>query len=348
MTSRERGNAIFEHRNTDGPAFWTGHPNDRTIPLHAQAWGIDPTREAIYRYLDDDCRWFPANGHYFNEEGVPSAEFDMNWGHTRTSINADGPLAEAETLADIRDYPWPRAENLDFAPVYAELEKHADKLVFTGAWSCFYHVVADLFGMENYFVKMYENPMIVEAVTEKVVDYYVEANERFYAGLGDRNADVMFFGNDFGTQRDLQISPECFRRFVLPSTKRILATGKRYGKKIMLHSCGSIRRVIPDLIDAGVDALHPIQAGAAGMDADSLAQFKNDIAFVGGINAQSFLVESTPEQIARETVRVWNTLGPNIILSPSHEEILPNVPAANLKAISDTAHRLRGERPGNV
>ena len=343
MNSRELGNAIFERKNTAGPAFWTGHPNDKTIPIYAKEWGIEPTREAIHQYLRDDCIWLPSNGFYYDEEGNAVPQFDMDWGHKRASINTDGPFAEAETLQDIAGYPWPKADQLDFAPIYAELERNPDKLIFSGAWACFYHVAADLFGMENYFVKMYENPMIVEAVTEKVVDYYVEANERFYAGLGDRNADVMFFGNDFGTQLDLQISPEAFRRFVLPSTKRIIETGKKYGKKIMLHSCGSIWRVIPDLIEAGVDALHPIQAGAAGMDADSLSRFKNDIAFVGGINAQSFLVESTPEQIARETERVWNTLGPNIVLSPSHEEILPNVPAANMKAISDTAHRLRGE-----
>ena len=343
MTSRELGNAIFERKNTVGPAFWTGHPNDKTLPIYAKEWGIEPTREAIYDYLRDDCRWIVANTHYRNDAGELCAEFDMEWGHKRSSINTDGPLAEAETLEDIRDYPWPKPENLDFAPVYEQIAKNADKLVFTGTWSCFYHIVADLFGMENYFVKMYTNPMIVEAVTERVADYFVAANERFYAGMGDLGADVMFFGNDFGTQLDLQISPECFRRFVLPATKKILATGKKYGKKIMLHSCGSIWRVIPDLIDAGVDALHPIQAGAAGMDAVSLSQFKNDIAFVGGINAQSFLVDSTPEQVARETERVWNVLGPNIVLSPSHEEILPNVPAANMKAISDTAHRLRGE-----
>lgn len=61
--------------------------------------------------------------------------------------------------------------------------------------------------MQNYFIKMYECPDVVEAVTERVVDFYVAANERFFSGLGER-ADVMFFGNDFGTQLDLLISPE--------------------------------------------------------------------------------------------------------------------------------------------
>lgn len=105
----------------------------------------------------------------------------------------------------------------------------------------------------------------------------------------------------------------------------------------MLHSCGSIYRIIPDLIDAGVDALHPIQAAAAGMSAKDLAQYKNDLVFVGGIDAQTFFVDATPQQIADEVKRVREILGPNYIVSPSHEEILPNVPAANMLAMAKAA-----------
>ena len=190
--------------------------------------------------------------------------------------------------------------------------------------------------MENYFIKMYEAPEIVESVTEHIVDFYVAANEKFFAGLGDR-AGVMFFGNDFGTQRDLFISPEMLRRFVLPYFKRLIAVGKKYNKKIMLHSCGSIAKIIPDLIDVGVDILHPIQAQAAGMDAVSLSQYKKDLAFVGGIDAQSFFVNATPDQIRDEVLRVREILGPNIVISPSHEEVLPNVPAANILAMAKAA-----------
>ena len=124
---------------------------------------------------------------------------------------------------------------------------------------------------------------------------------------------------------------------MLPSFKRLIAVGKKYNRKIMLHSCGSIARIIPDLIDAGVDILHPIQAKAAGMDAKSLSRYKNDLAFVGGIDAQSFFVNATPEQIREEVLRVRDILGPNIVISPSHEEVLPNVPAANIIAMANAA-----------
>lgn len=335
MTSREKVMRAFRHEPDAPGVMWTGHPNDKTIPLFAKEWGIEPTREAIFEHLNDDCRWITADAGYKHPEGLPA--FDPAYGIARETLSAPGCFAEAETVSDLDDYPWPDPKYLDFTDVYKEIDKYPDKMVFTGMWSPFFHQVADFFGMENYFIKMYECPEVVEALTERIVDFYVAANDKFFAGLGDR-ADVMFFGNDFGTQRDLFISPESFRRFVLPAFRRLIAVGKKYGKLVMLHSCGSIYRIIPDLIESGVDILHPIQAQAAGMRAADLAQYKNDLAFVGGIDAQSFFVNATPDEIRAEVRRVKSILGPGLVVSPSHEEILPNVPAANILAMAEAAH----------
>jgi uroporphyrinogen decarboxylase len=335
MNSREKVLSIFERKNSNEAAFWTGHPNDLTVPIYSKEWGIEPTREAIYQYLNDDCRWFSADGGYHHPEGLPA--LDPSYGIDRSrSLGAKGCFANAETVAEIEAYPWPNPDYCEFSEIYDEIDKYQDKMIFTGMWSSFFHIVADFFGMENYFINMYENPKVIEAATEKIVDYYVASNERFFAGLGDR-ADTMFFGNDFGTQLDLFVSPESFRKFILPSFKRLIAVGKKYKKKIMLHSCGSIYRIIPDLIAAGVDVLHPIQAQAVGMSAKDLAKYKNDLAFVGGIDAQRFIVDATPQQVADEVKRVREILGRNIVISPSHEEILPNVPAGNMLAMSRAA-----------
>ncbi len=334
MTSREKAMAIFNHKSDGQGVMWTGHPNDKFVPIFAQEFGIPAEREAIFQYLDDDCRWINADSGYHHPEGRPI--FDTAWNTHRDTLSAGGCFANAEKVSDLDDYPWPDPKYLDFTNVYKEIDKFQDKMVFTGLWSCFFHNVCDFFGMENYFMKMYDCPEVVEALTERITDFYVAGNEKFFSGLGDR-ADVMFFGNDFGTQLDLFISPEQFRRFILPSFKRLIAVGKKYNKKIMLHSCGSIYRIIPDLIDAGVDILHPIQAQAAGMSADDLAQYKNDLAFVGGIDAQSFFVNATPEEMKDEVCRVRKILGPSIVISPSHEEVLPNIPPANLVAMAQAA-----------
>jgi uroporphyrinogen decarboxylase len=338
MTQREKAMSVINRENVPFGVMWTGHPNEKTVPLYAEEWGIEPTREAIFKYLDDDCRWITADSGYKHPEGLPA--MDPSYGIKRDTLSAEGCFANAETISDIENYPWPDVKYCDFSDVYRNIEQHSDKMVFTGLWSPFFHIVSDFFGMENYFIKMYEAPEVVEALTEKVVDYYVAANDKFFSGLGAR-ADVMFFGNDFGTQLDLFISPDNFKKFVLPSFKRLVAVGKKYNKKIMLHSCGSIYRVIPDLIDAGVDILHPIQAQASGMSAKDLARYKNDISFAGGIDAQSFFVNATPLEVAEEVRRVYDILGPGLIVSPSHEEILPNVPVANVLAMARTVKELK-------
>jgi uroporphyrinogen decarboxylase len=195
----------------------------------------------------------------------------------------------------------------------------------------------DLFGMESYLVNMYENPTLVEAVTDRVCQFYYEANERFFAAAGDL-VDGFFFGNDFGTQRDLICGPQQFDRFVMPWFRRFTEQGHRHGYQVILHSCGSIYRVIDRLIDAGVDCLHPLQALAHKMDAETLAhEFKGKIAFLGGIDTQQLLVHGSPAQIADEVRRVKALLGPNLIVSPSHEALLPNVPPENVWAMSQAA-----------
>ena len=336
-TSRQKVLEVFERRSSGDGVMWTGDPDWEIVEAASQKWGIECSNEALFRFFDDDCRRIQADSGYKHPDGLPAIDTSFGLPPKKTLCEG-GCFAEAETIADIEAYPWPDVKYCDFTDVYKEIDKFQDKMVFTGMWGCFFHQVADFFGMENYFINMYEAPELVEAATERLVDWYVESNEKFFAGLGDR-ADVMFFGNDFGTQLDLFMSPKMFRKFVLPGFKRIIAVAKKYNKKVLLHSCGSIYRIIPDLIEAGVDAIHPIQAAAVGMSATDLAPFKNDIAFVGGIDAQSFFVNSTPDEIAREVDRVRSILGPNIVISPSHERILPNIPIENLRAMAIAAKK---------
>lgn len=336
MNSREKVLQIVNRKNANHQAMWTGHPNDLTIPIFAKKWGIEESREAIFKHLKDDCRWFMTDMYYNPNKPM----WDYSFGsHKSASLSSEGCFSRIERFSDIKDdYPWPSVDEFDFEAIYRDIDEHQDKMVFTGMWSSFFHVISEYLGMENYFCLMYENPVLVEALTERIVDFYVEANDKFLSGLGDR-ADVMFFGNDFGTQRDLFISPENWRKFILPSYKRIISVGLKYNKKIMTHSCGAIQKIIPDLIDAGIEILHPLQAQAEGMNAINLIQYKKDLAFVGGIDAQTFIINATPIQISDEVKRVQDILGPNIIISLSHEEILPNVPADNIMAISNAINR---------
>ena len=232
---------------------------------------------------------------------------------------------------------WPNAEYYDFSGFEKaiRISKEHETPIFSGAWASFYHNVANMFGMENYFVKMHTDPNLVIAVTEKIVDFYLSANKKLF----DEYATYMsacFFGNDYGTQLDLMVSPEMFRKFIMPYQKKISDQAKTYKLYTFLHSCGSVVKAIPDMIEAGIDGLHPIQAIAAGMNAENLAEkFRDKIVFVGGVDTQVLLREGTTKQIKDDIRRLKRLFGNNFIVSPSHEAILPDVPPENIAAMAE-------------
>ena len=177
----------------------------------------------------------------------------------KQSHGDDGPLAKCRNVRTVDAFDWPRPEHLrfdEFAPLLQSIE---GLYRASGFWTCFYHNVMDLFGLEQYLMNMYDAPEVVDAVTDRILSILLNANELFYAQCG-QDFEAFFFGNDFGTQLDLICSPLQFDRFILPWFKRFTDQAHQHGKQVILHSCGAIHRVIGRLIDAGVDCLHPLQA----------------------------------------------------------------------------------------
>lgn len=249
--------------------------------------------------------------------------------------HAAPPLAHCTTLGEVERFPWPKPEYVHFDSCLADLRKAGDVYRLSGFWTNFYRNLADLFGMEEYFIKMHTQPEIVLAATERVCQFYYEANERFYTVAGDL-VDGYFFGNDFGTQQSLICGLRDFDRFIMPWFRRFTEQGHRHGYQVVLHSCGSVHRVIDRLIEAGVDCLHPLQARARDMQAERLAaDFKGRLTFLGGIDTQELLTRGSPEEVRADVRRVKRLLGPHLIVSPSHEAILPNVPPENVAAMAE-------------
>ncbi len=335
MNSRELVKNIIDRKDVPRCAFWLGNPHPDMLPVLLDYFKM-PDEESLRLHLGDDLRWLTPQytaGVYRHPEG--KGIFDL-WKY-KDSLGEAGPLAACEDINELDDYEWPNPDYLDFSGYLPVLENAGDYYRASGFWAPFFHDIADLFGMENYFLKMYTHPEVVQAVTERVCGFYMEANERFYAEAGDL-LDGYFFGNDFGTQMDLLITPEQFGEYLLPWIRRFADQAHRHGYQVLFHSCGSVARIIPLLIGAGVDCLHPLQAKAHRMDAASLAEeFGGHLAFMGGIDTQDILVNASPGEVREEVRRVRKLLGPHLIISPSHEALLPNVPPENVLAMAEAA-----------
>lgn len=337
MTNRERFKNIMNHAS-DHSGFWHGNPNPASVEYIYGAFKVASDFELGLK-LGSTCRWVMPEEHHMWKHPDGRPMFDVLGGKKRVSLNQDGVFADCEDIREVEAFDWPDERYVDFSETIREIDRTiaSDQAVLSGSWSCFFHNVCDFFGMENYFVKMYTDPGVVEAVTERVADFYLCVNERLFQQAAGK-IDLFFFGNDFGSQRDLLISPECFDKFVMPTFVKFTRQAHRHGMKVLLHSCGSIDRVIPRLIDAGVEALHPIQAKAAHMDAISLSKKYGDrLVFVGGVDTQELLPFGTPEQVRDEVRRLRDVFGPNYVVSPSHESIMPGVSAENIQAMAEAA-----------
>ncbi len=332
MTHRDRLKRIFAGKAADRAGFWMGNPDGESWPGLLRYFGVAEP-EAVRRRLDDDYRWFMAGDYRHPEGRRPYPRGDAE----KHGLSAAGPLAGYETVAEVEAFPWPDPAHLDFSATLAALRGAGDVYRGGGMWGCHFDTVRNLFGFEECLVKMHTHPEVIDAVMAHIAEFIYEGSHRFFH-LAGTELDAQFFGNDLGTQLDMMISPEHFRRFLLPHFRSLIDLSHAHGYKVVMHSCGAIHKIIPDLIDAGLDALHPLQAQAVNMDAATLARdFKGRIAFMGGIDNQSFLVDATPAQVKDEVRRVRDLLGPCLVVSPSHESILPNVPPANIEAMAEAA-----------
>lgn len=337
MTGRERLKAILA-RQSDACGYWHGNPHEDAAEELFRYYGVKNDFELGVK-LGSTLRWvYPEElGAWKHPQGKPM--FDVLGGQERHSLGQDGVFADTEDAREVEAFAWPRVEHLDFSGVLEEIKKTqgAGQAVFSGMWSCFFHVTSDFFGMENYFVKMHTDPDVVHAVTQKVANFYYAANEILFDLAGDA-IDVFFFGNDLGSQLDLLMSPAHYEEFIHPHVVRFVGQAKRRGYAVAHHSCGSIIRIIPRLMDAGVDFIHPIQAGAAHMQAEHLAkEFGDRVLFIGGVDAQGVLPFGTEDELRAEVARLKGIFGPNYILSPSHESILPNIHPEKLRIMAQEA-----------
>jgi uroporphyrinogen decarboxylase len=247
------------------------------------------------------------------------------------------PLADA-TLTQVHEYPWPDPGWMDVSRIRADAQKYGRQYAILGGdWSPFWHDAIDLLGMEGLLIKMYDEPDVVDAVLGHLVDYYAAVSKRIFDAVADC-LDIFFIGNDFGSQTGALIGADLFKRFLLPHLERLIRLGHGYGLKVMLHCCGGIAELIPDMIDAGLDGLHAVQPCCRGMDLRKLkADFGGKILFNGAIDSHHVLIEGTPSSVREKTRQVLQIMMPGggYVAGASHDTILDETPLENVLAMFD-------------
>ena len=342
MNSRERVLRALERRETDrAPANYSAHQpvTDRLVARLGvadaeellQALGVD-LRRIVFNYGQ------PATG--------PDADGYMRsmWG-LRYRADPDAgddphqiyPFDESTSVDDVHAHLWPDPDALDYSGIRADCERYCGEYVTFGApWSPFFHEVGWLIGQENFYMWMATRPDVTQAIIDHVVDYEVEATRRFLEAAAGM-IDITYFGNDFGTQRGLFISPSMWEQFMRAPLKRFFDISHDFGGRVMKHSCGAVRDLIPPFIEDGVDILDPVQTAAAGMDLAGLVRdFGDRICFHGGVDTQGTLPFGSVAEVRRE-VRSYLDLTRQrggYILGGS-QDYIEDIPLDNILAIYD-------------
>ncbi len=184
------------------------------------------------------------------------------------------------------------------------------------------------------------DPDYVDALLGKLTDVWLENLRRFADAVGDR-VQILQICDDFGTQNSPFISVKMFRERIMPFYQRGLSwIHEHTNMKVLLHSDGALKPLIPSLIEMGVDILNPVQTSADNMDGAELkAEFGEDLVFWGGsLDCQKTLPFGTEEEVAQEVTEHIRTLAPGggYVFAPVHN-IQAGVPADNVIAMYDAA-----------
>ncbi len=330
---------------------YTGMPPVETR-LMAMAEQLAVIDEDLAARLDTDFRLvmpgLPADFQYaFRDQGAYEAYTD-EWGIGWHKPKDGGyyydmyrhPLAGADALDAFARYPFPDPiDEQRLAGLCEQVEAavaQGKAVVLAGPCPGIVEVYSWLRGYEEFYMDLVLNQSWAAHMLDRMVDFKCAYWERALDEVGDR-VDVVIEADDLAGQHALLLSPDTYRKLIKPRHQRLFTFIKDQAPvKVFLHSCGAVRPLIPDFIDAGIDILNPVQLGAAGMDLRALKkEFGQDLVFWGGgVDTQGILGTGRPEEVREDVRRNIEALAPGggFVFAAVHD-IQANVPPENIMAM---------------
>lgn len=360
MDSRQRVSLALAHKEPDrAPIDYWASPEINTKLL--KRYGFS-SQEQLLEYLDVDFRYIEGpkyigpklvvhpDGSAEDHWGVPRVRVEVGYGDKSGVYREvlDFPLESAESVEEIRDYPrWPSPDWFDYDCVcdqVADARRTNKVVIFMGDRMnrCAQLKPAMyLRGVAKILEDLVLNPEIAEHIFMRISEFYLEYARRTFEAAGN-GIDIFMTGDDFGTQNGLFISPDMWRRFLRPGFKAFIDLAKKYGYKVAHHSCGSIKPIIPDMIECGLDILNPLQPDVHDMGyAELKSLFGDHLCFHGSISIQRTLPFGTPEDVRNEVRKRFETLGPNggFIFCTAHN-IQADTPIENIEVLFEAYREL--------
>jgi uroporphyrinogen decarboxylase len=311
-------------------------------PCQMPAWVI-PEREEnrwiIRSKSGKIIAQMPDGVQYFNQAYYPFYE-------------EDNPDLLREALdecmwSDIASPPGPLVSGADGDRLLVQgaqkLRASTDRAILGLFGGNLYELGQFLYRNDKFLMLLVLDPPKVHDFLDRLVEMHLENLEK-YLGLVGEYIDIIVFGDDLGMQTGPQMSPGMYREFFKPRHSKMWKRAKELANvKVMLHCCGGVRELLPDLIDAGLDAINPVQISCRGMEPGKLkADFGDKLVFWGGgCDTQYILPLGTPGEVrdhVRKNVEIFKK-GGGFVFQQVHN-ILANVPPANIVAMFDVVNTL--------
>ncbi len=305
MTSKERVLATLEFRNTTDRA-----PRQ----LWSLPWAQDHCPDMMKKLADDFVWDFDGPEvklkEYPKTKGDPYAvgEYVDEWGCVFTNIHkgvigeVKHPIVEEDDWSDAGRIHIPEEfMTFDIDEANRSCEKKQDKFNFAACCPRPFEQLQFIRGTANLYMDLMDPPKEMLEFMKKMHDFYCRLMEKW----AKTDVDSLNMMDDWGSQNDLLISPALWDEFFRPMYKDYIDIAHSHGKKIFMHSDGNILRIIPKLIDLGLDAVNS-QLFCMGLE--NLEQFRGKITFWGEIDRQHLLPEGTVEDIDRAVENVYRHL----------------------------------------
>jgi len=381
MNSRERILATLAHQEPDRTPFdlagttWTGITWGayRNLLIHMgedpgkPVWSdviqqiVIPSGKILESFEVDTRGLFPLTSHNWDvhsklKDKGENWEYYDEWGFTHNFPKTSGlwfsiikhPLENIDPDTFLLDnYNWPKASDPErikgLRDKALDFREEGKIVILKGICAGIFEMQQRFRGMSNAMTDPFIYPEFSDALAGKIADLKIEFWEMALKELGDV-ADIIAEADDYGTQESQLVDPDHFRLFYKPHISRVINAMKNAAPKakIMFHSCGNVRPLIPDFIEMGIDILNPVHINAAGMEPYQLKKdFGKDIVFWGGgVDTQKILARGSPEEVKKDVQKNIDALAPGggFVFATVHN-IQSEVPPQNIVAMLEAMGR---------